>query len=295
MSVADCRVATASRAVEQEYRRVTEQEEYAAGLQAKQRKWSGRLLFAACAVPLAVLLALGVQKFLRDQDQERLTAPGASDGALAEQERQEIRRAVQQFLNAETWQDMLPVVADAERVRPMMTWYFQRQTHQPLSGAVEIKSMLPIDAPGRELRRVLVGTPERASIWLVLSREADGWKVDWEVFASAGVARWKAFLNEPAGSSVELPLLLALKPGADAYILKAGGVPDTHRALVLWALDRAFLAGTVLEKKSPLCKNLPDVDFERAGKLIVRVTMVDPRGEPPLVRLDQIVQQGWLR
>ena len=295
MRVADCEVATAVRAVQQEYRRVTEQEEYAAGLEAKQRKWSGRLVFAACAVPLAVILAWGVQKFLRDQDQERLTASVASDGAWAEQERQEIQKSVQLFLNAETWQDMLPNVADAKRVRGMMTWYFQRHTHQPLSGAVEIKSMVPLDNQGREMRRVMVGTPERASIWLLLSREADGWKVDWEAFANAGVERWKAFLNEPGGSAVELPLMLALKPAADAYVIKAGGAPDTHGALVLWAFERAYLAAVVLEKESAHWKGLADIGFESAAKLIVRVTMVNPLADPPLVRLDQIVQQGWLR
>ena len=295
MRVADCQVATAVRAVQQEYRRVTEQEEHAAGLEAKQRKWSRRLVFAACAVPLVVTLAWGMQKFLRDQDQERLAASAGPDGLQADQERQEIQKAVQQFLNAETWQDMLPKTAGVMRVRAVMTWYFQRHTHQPLAGAVEIKSVVPLDSPSREMRRVMVSTPERSSIWLLLSRETDGWKVDWEAFANAGVERWKAFLSEPGGSAVELPLLLALKPAADAYVIKAGGAPETHGALVLWAFERACLAGAVLEKESVHWKGLPDIDFEKAAKVIARVTMVNPLAEPPLVRLDQIVQEGWLR
>ena len=295
MRAGDCRAATAVRAVQQEYRRVTEQEETALEQQAKQRKWSGRLVFAACAVPLAVLLALGVQKFLRDHDKETLTASGESDGALAEQERKEMQATVQQFLNARTWQDMLPNVADANRVRSMMAWYFQRHPHQPVPGEVEIKSRVPLGNQGRDTRRLLAGTQEGAAIWLLLSREADGWKVDWEVFANAGVERWKAFLHEPSGSAVELPLMLALKPAADAYILKAGGAPDTHSALVLWALERASMAGTVLENESPQWKSLPEIGFEKAVKVIVRVTMLNPEAEPPLVRVDQILQQGWLR
>ena len=284
----------------QVYYPVTEQEEKAARLEAIHRKWSGRMVFLVCALPLAVLAAWGILQawpvlFPGEGNRRPAERVETMVEASAAAERREIQTSAQRFLTAASWQEMLPAVADAERVKGVMAWYYLRHPHQPAAGETEVKAVLEMEGEGRQRRRVLVVAPNHPPRWLLVSLEAGTWKVDWEVFAGANQERWKEFLREPGGTSVELPLLVALKPAADAYILGAGRAPGTHKALVLWAMERSTLAGAVLETDSSLWKSLPEIGFENAVKVIVRVRMVNPEAEPPLVRLERVVREGWLR
>ncbi len=297
MSVGECVVADAEPAgTEQVWHNVTEAEDRAARVEAKHRVWSGRMVFLACALPVLFLMALGLMGSWRlgnfgEKKKEMLEAFLETG---EEAERQEIQKAAQQFLTAASWQEMLPVVADADRVKDIMAWYFQTRTHRPLAGDVEIKTVLPVDSQGRARQRVMAATRDHAAIWMLVVKESGVWKVDWEVFANASVERWRAFLREPAGTAVELPLLVALKPAPAAYIIRSGGTPDLHEAVVLWAMERQAMAAAVLERQSPLWQDLTEIGFETAVKVIARVTVVDPQQDPPLVRLERILQRGWL-
>jgi len=270
---------------------VTEAEESAARLEEKQNRWTTRLTCMAVGV---VLVAAGL--FTWQRSRSDVPAAWQPDPVVeaAESERKDIQKAAQKFLTAPSWQDMLPAVADADRVKDIMAWYFQTRTHRPLAGDVEIKTVLPVDSQGRARQRVMAATRDHAAIWMLVVKESGVWKVDWEVFANASVERWRAFLREPAGTAVELPLLVALKPAADAYIIRSGGTPDLHEAVVLWAMERQALAAAVLERQSPLWQDLTEIGFETAVKVIARVTVVDPQQDPPLVRLERILQRGWL-
>ena len=292
MRVAECAVTGAeTRATEQAWYNVTEAEESAARLEEKHNRWTARLTRMAVGMVL-VVAGLFVWQWWRSA----VPAAGKPNRAAqaADLQRRDIQKTAQQFLTAASWQDMLPAVADADRVKGIMAWYFQTRTHRPLAGDVEVKTVLPVDSQGRARQRVMVATRDHAAIWLLVVKESGVWKVDWEVFANASVERWRAFLREPAGTAVELPLLVALKPAADAYIIRSGGTPDLHEAVVLWAMERQALAAAVLERQSPLWQDLTEIGFETAVKVIARVTVVDPQQDPPLVRLERILQRGWL-
>ena len=301
MQVRECTAAETPAVREQEYHPVTEQQEAAARVEATQRRWSGRMVFLACALPLAGLAAWGVMRawqVFSDPAQKQKDQKDRAAALLAagHEERGAALALARQFLHAETWQDLLPLTADEERVTGMMEWYYS--THpawQPVAGTVEVVNTERLESDGRAMMRVQAATPERTAIWLLLVREGEVWKVDWEVFANANVARWAAFVREPAGAAAELPLLVALKPAGEAYVVRAGATPGKHRAVVMWALERQALAGAVLANDSPLWRDLAEMDFENAVKVIAQVTMVDPQAEPPLVKVSGIVQRGWMR
>ena len=66
-------------------------------------------------------------------------------------------------------------------------------------------------------------------------------------------------------------------------------------ALSLWALDRQTMAAALLRRDDALWRELDGIGFDTAVKVVARVTMLDPAAEPPMVRLEAILQRGWLR
>jgi len=203
--------------------------------------------------------------------------------------------SVRSFLGAKDWSAALPFVAGMPRVGGTMEWYYARHQWQPFDGEIEIAAMQRMNAGGREMLRVQASTAKRAAIWLLLVREGDQWKIDWELFADAAVVRWQSFVSEPPDTVVELPLLVERKPAPEAYVVKAGGTPELHDAIIFRARDRQSAAVAVVAKESVLWKDLAGIDFENPVSVIARVAMVAPQFDPPLVRLESIVQKGWLR
>ena len=119
--------------------------------------------------------------------------------------------------------------------------------------------------------------------------------MDWEAFTHASAVRWAAFLHEPAGTLIELPLLVARKPAANAYIIAAGASPDNTEALVLWAADRNSLGGAVMTRDAAAWRELSGIGYDDAVKVIARIRMKDSAFEPPLVEVEAILKQGWVR
>ena len=114
-------------------------------------------------------------------------------------------------------------------------------------------------------------------------------------YTNASAVRWAAFLHEPAGTLIELPLLVTRKPAANAYIIAAGASPDNTDALVLWAADRNSLGGAVMTRDAAAWRELPGIGYDDAVKVIARIRMKDSALEPPLVEVETILQQGWVR
>lgn len=218
------------------------------------------------------------------------------DPAASPEVQRETLELARQFLGAHSWEELLPLVVDRVRVRGLMEWYYATRPLQPVgSGDVRVERVETLEADGQTLRRVHAATPDRVAVWFLLRREEGVWKVDWEVFANIAVERWRAFVKEPAGSSVELPILVALKPAGDTWLARNGADPGTDKAVVIWTLERAALAAAAVPKDAPLWKFLDEIGFDNAVKVIGRVTMVDPRADPPMVRLEAIIQRGWIR
>lgn len=88
-------------------------------------------------------------------------------------------------------------------------------------------------AKGLPLMRVQVSLARRSRVWMLLIKENESWKVDREAFTNASGVRRAAFLPEALGTLIELPLLVARKPAANAYTIVAGASPDNSDALVL--------------------------------------------------------------
>lgn len=294
MTVSECvPAATEPVPAGHDYVKVTEQEATAIRLEAVHNLWARRLVLAA-----VVILSAGAGIFFWQRNTAR--GPGTADALIAgdiaaQVEKQQIQKVVAGFLGAPDWKSMLPLVVDADRVAEDMVWYYQRAGHRHVpASATEVGAIEPVEADGVRMLRVRASTELQSTIWLLLRKESGGWKIDWESFSNAAVERWRAFIREPANSSVELRLLVARKPAADAYLMKHGATPDATEAVSVWAFDRQAVAASLIPRDAALWKMLEGIDFENAVKIIARVTMLDPMTEPPLVRIDEIIQRGWL-
>lgn len=300
MKIGDCAAAVEVKAGgAQVYVRVTEQAEAAAQADWRHHRWAGKMVVLGFAglVVTAVVLAW---HFLADRGRASSSQKKAGDFLQMEDRKLEgefpgATAVAGSFLTARDWRGMLPWVSDAGRVESGMAWHYERHDFKPAAGPVRVLDFKKVEVEGRELLRVQAEATGGRPVWLLLVQEGGVWKVDWEVFANAPGERWAAFLREPAGSVLELPLLVARKPAADAYIIRAGASPVTHEALVLWAADRESLAGAVLAKEAADWKLLTGIGYDDAVKVIARVRMEQLAAEPPLVRLEGIVQSGWMR
>lgn len=299
MWLGDCiPAATPAGADGQEYVRVTEEEETAQRDDSVHRKWMRRVFIATSA---AAAVAVGVFIWQHrpgepeaGQDQEKLAAMIALE-RLSQQETAELEAMATRLFAATDWQEWLPEVAHAQTVKPLMEWYYTK-------GGKELEAVNGValgdfqrSHAGRETLRLQVSTASHASVWLPLLRESGRWKLDWEAYSGADVLRWAAFLREPAGTSIEVRLQVALKPGADPYLVKARIPLKGFKAVHLWSYERAAMAAAILADKNAVWGALKGIDYNNAAKIIARVTMIAPEMEPPLIRIDSVVEQGWLR
>jgi hypothetical protein len=300
MAVTECATAEVAQVMpEQEYHRITE-EEVMQRRQARRNEWWTRRLAWACGTGAVLIASLGIWQYWRGGSQkakkriEQVAVLTESEKVL-QQDQKDIEATIRRVLGAKSLEELLPDVAGGGQVKDLMAWYFNRS--HPLKPEVlnRIESTDILDSGGREIRRVGLSTVERPGVWMVLSRENGAWKLNWEIYTMGHVERWRAFLREQPGASLELPLLAVKKPAPDSFIVKAGASRDTHDAIHLSANDRNDLAGAVLLRDSPVWKMLPGISFEEAVKIIARVTLLDPQSDPPLVRLDEVIQTGWVR
>jgi hypothetical protein len=299
MKTGDCEAALSPPVGEaQPYIKVTEEEESMAREEWKHRRRSGKLAVAGGVFMLvagAMVAWMAWRGGAPTAGQARVGAMQKAEGEQSDDEWRQVRAVVEKFLTVRQWRDLLPTVADPVRVEGVMTWYYSRNEWKPMEGAVKIPDYQRLEADGAELLRVRAEGGGERSLWLLLVRDHGEWKVDWEVFVNAGVVRWEAFLREPAGTMVELPLFAAKKPAADGYLVKAGATPDTHEALLLWAKKRQTLASAVLAKEAAVWQDLEGIGYDKAVKVIARLKMDNPGADPPLVKLEGIVQRGWVR
>ncbi len=288
---------------EQEYHPVMEEEERERR-QAFLRERSARRVAWSCAAGAGVFAALVVwQRWsaggddTKSRDQE-ITGLTEAEKAV-QRDRSEIEAAVRRILGAKSMDDLLPEVAGAGHVKELMRWHFNHSPPLTPEQVVRFERVDLMDTDGFEIRRVGVTTTQRPAVWLIMSREEGNWKLNWELYSNAHFARWHAFLRESSGTTVELPLLAVKKPGADSYIVKAGADRTTHEAILLRTSDGSDISGAVVPKNSPLWKELPGIGYDdsknSAVKLIGVITLLDPEADPPLVRLDSVVQRGWVR
>lgn len=300
MKVGDCTVVVdLPVGVPQPYVRVTEEEEKAARQDWKFNRWAGKMVVLGFAGLVLCSAALAIVMWNSDTTppHSNKTAEALPD---AEKKHAEERwpggpALAERFLTVRDWRDMRPMVADRTRVEGVMAWYYSRHEFKAVAGPVKLIQCQEAGGEGRAVLQVKAEAPGGRPLSLLLVQEEGSWKVDWEVFVNANTVRWEAFLREPAGAVIELPLLVARKPGAMSYTVKAGGSPDTHESVELWATERKVLAGAVLAKQAAEWRDLEGIGYNDAVKVIARVRLENPALEPPQVKIESIVQRGWVR
>ena len=288
----------------QEYHPVMEDEEREQARNLRHEQWVRRLLWTGVAGVVALGTLAGWQYWRGGSDRakqktEEIAALTEAEKSL-QREHAEIEVVVRRILRAKTMDELLPDVAGAAQVKDLMRWYFNHSHAFVSEELKQLTTVVPMNADGQEIRGVQASTPRRPAMSLIMIREEDGWKLEWEMFSHAPVERWRFFLREAPGSPVELPLLAVKKPAPDNYIVKAGASPATHDAVLLQAGDLADVACAVVPRDSPAWEKLKGIGYDDPAKngtvpVIVRVSLLNPDADPPLIRLEAVVQRGWAR
>lgn len=111
------------------------------------------------------------------------------------QKQQEIEKLIKEFFESTRITEMLPIVRDARRVRPLMEEFYQRN---PIKKRFwrGISWIMPIDEPGFRFAFVEVMFDNSLPIHVVVEETPSGFLLDWESSVQYSEMGWKDFLVE---------------------------------------------------------------------------------------------------
>ena len=169
-----------------------------------------RLLLKVAAA-IAILGGLTFWKFgLGSRGRGKL-----DEASVATEQRAELLSAfaaAKAALEAADWREMNLRVADAERVRPLMEWYYSQKPGGYTLRRIESYDQEVIDlqaSPPAATLRLKAAAPS-STLHVVLQKTGESWKLDWESFSNVHGARWQAFINGEASvpETIEAPVIV---------------------------------------------------------------------------------------
>ena len=118
----------------------------------------------------------------------------------AENMKLEVDAMTKRFLEAPTVEEMLHCVRVPEQVKPKMTAWYSETPYKPAGFSTMAGDYDFTLQDGREMVEVKVRTGDFGLRDLILVREAEGWRVDWESWAPWSDMAWPQFRKErPTG------------------------------------------------------------------------------------------------
>jgi hypothetical protein len=111
------------------------------------------------------------------------------------QKQKDIEKLIKDFFEATRITEILPLVRDAKRVRPLMENYYQRN---PIKQRFwrGISWIMPIDEPGYRFAFVEAMFDNSIPLHVVVEETSMGFLLDWESSVQYSEMGWQEFLNE---------------------------------------------------------------------------------------------------
>lgn len=203
----------------------------------------------------------------------------------------ELADMLQEFFEARTIPEILPLVRDARRVRPLIEDHYSRHPFQPRTFQ-NITWAVPVDEPGYRFAYAEVTFTDAPPINVVIELTDIGFLVDWESSIQYSEVDWVDFIkNRPADPKIFR--LLASKTG------DAGTESDTSgpwRIKLSHPSEKGDLYAT-MDPGDPNLKALTDQLELCKGKdapVILRLRYPDRQASADVVEIASVEGKGWL-
>lgn len=130
-----------------------------------------------------------------ETEKPRQTAGQSAPIENLPQKQKDIEKLIKEFFDSTRVAEMLPIVRDARRVRPMMEEYYQRNPVKQRFWR-GISWIMPIDEPGYRFAFVEVMFDNSLPLHVVVEETSAGFLLDWESSVQYSEMGWKEFLVE---------------------------------------------------------------------------------------------------
>lgn len=197
-----------------------------------------------------------------------------------------IAEVLRQFFEARTVVNLIPLVRDSRRVRPLMEEYYQRV---PLKARAwkGIGWTIPVEEPGYRFAYVQATFRDLPPINLVVEETSSGFLVDWESSVQYSEIGWKDFMTT---KPVQPKLFRVIATRTE------GGITSG----VVLSLKHPHEEGTVSARFDPgdasfrpLMEQLEHSKWKDVP-LILRLSYLDSAAESDEVQIAGVVGKGWL-
>ena len=262
-----------------------------------------RLLLKVAAV-ITILGGLAFWKFgLGSRGKGKL-----DEASVPTEQRAEIRSAftvAKAALEAADWRAMNLEVVDAERVRPLMEWYYGQKpdghTQRRIEGFDQELIDLEANPPVATLRLKAVLPPARLHVVMLKGKAEEGWKLDWESYSNVHGARWQAFITGQANfpDTIEAPVIIERRSESQlvpSFFTASGLNPgDASRALKVSHPSVGDSGVACFGEDSKVWEKLGSQLPEQGNalKVILQMRRLPKSSVPQGIVIEKIVRLGW--
>lgn len=213
-----------------------------------------------------------------------VAAPGMGIERI-EEKRSAIADALNGFYTARGVSEMLPLVRDAERVRPLMEEYYRRNRIKKRTWKA-IGWLLPVEEPGYRFGYVQAIFTDAAPVNVVVEETDRGFLVDWESSVQYSEIGWKEFMvTRPVEPKTFRVLASKAQSGGGGALLSLRHPQEEGE--VIGRFDQHDPRFRSLVEQLDLCK-WKDVP------VILRLCYPGPAAERSEVQIAGAEGKGWL-
>ncbi len=203
-------------------------------------------------------------------------------------------------LEAPDWEHMLPHVRAAQRVRPLLEWYYahhpQGFTSRVVTGVDQEIIDLALPLPTATLR-LLTTTGVRH---VLLEQTPEGWRMDWESYSNVYATLWTALLagqSVPPGIAWPMEIEACPQSVLVPSWFEETGLPreDVGRAVRLHLGSPQPVAGACFTAADPVGQTILAAlpNSQVALHWVVKLHILNTTTYPPAVAITEIVAQQW--
>ena len=190
---------------------------------------------------------------------------------------------LQQFLQAETWQDKVPLVANGSQIRNAMQDYYELRHHQdPVTSGPARQARFRINNTEVLLYSYASTRPGNATDVALIARPGEPFKVDWESFVGASEMGWLEFKKERPAQ----PKLFRVFAQFDDYYNYEFSDEKKLLSLHLTSPDGLYFIFGFCERGSAVGRTLEVLQAGGAARMALTLRLAFP----PMAESDHCVQ-----
>lgn len=204
----------------------------------------------------------------------------------------ELSQVLQEFFEAKSIPEVLPLVRDARRVRPLIEEYYSRHPFKPRSYNA-MTWAVPVDEPGYRFAYAEVTFNDAPPINVVVELTDIGFLVDWESSIHYSEINWGDFIRNRIAEPKLFRLLASKTDPETAEGAIAGG---SIRIKLSHPLEEGFLYAVFDPKDQryqPLMEQLRLANGKEAP-VILRLFFPEQPTSSDLVQIASVEGKGWL-